>query len=175
MTPFSQLVAVGRIVKPQGRKGEVLTECLSDSPSGFSTLERGFVLGEKGTAREITVTSCWPHKGRFVLKIEGVDSINDAEVYRGAEIRVLEETLPALPPGTYYHHELVGLRVEDPAGRSLGTVAELMETGAEAKVLVVKSAAGEALYPMAASFVKSVDILSGRLVIEPQEMVDAAD
>jgi 16S rRNA processing protein RimM len=175
LTAFSELVAIGRVVKPQGRKGEVLTECLSDFPSRFQTLSRAFVLGERGAAHEIAVTSCWPHKGRFVLKIEGVDSINAAEGYRGQEIRVPEEELPALPEGTYYHHELVGLRVEDPAGRSLGTVAELMETGGEAKVLVVRSAKGEALYPMAASFVKRVDIPSGRLVIDPQETVDAAD
>jgi 16S rRNA processing protein RimM len=175
LTPFSELVAIGRVVKPQGRKGEVLTQSLSDRPERFPNLKRAFVLGPQGAAREITVTSCWPHKGRFVLKIEGVDSIDAAEGYRGAEIRVGAEELPPLPEGTYYHHELLGLTVEDPKGRILGKVADLLETGGEAKVLVVRGAEGEHLFPLAAPFVKTVDLSGGRLVLLPQEMVDATD
>jgi 16S rRNA processing protein RimM len=173
LTPFSELVAIGRVVRPQGRKGEVLTEVLSDRPDRFPSLTHAFVPGVAGAAREIKVTHSWPHKGRFVLKIEGVDSIDAAEGYRGLELRVGEDELEKLPPGAYYHHELVGLSVEDPSGRALGRVFEILETGAEAKVLVVKGPAGEALYPLAAPFVKKVDRGAGVLVIEPQETIDA--
>jgi len=77
------------------------------------------------------------HKGRFVLKLEGVDSIDDAERYRGLELRIAEEDLAPLPEGSYYHHELRDLRVEDPQGVALGTVADLLETGA-GTILVVR-------------------------------------
>ncbi len=177
MTPpraFRDLVVIGRVVKPQGRKGEVLTESLSDRPDRFPSLRRAYVPGPGGGARQVMVTSCWPHKGRFVLKLEGVDSIEEAEGYRGLEIRIGEDELKPLPEGSYYHHQLRGLCAEDAAGRPLGTVVDLLETGA-APVLVVRGAGGESLIPLAAPFVMRVDLPRGRLVAVLPELVDAAD
>jgi 16S rRNA processing protein RimM len=172
---FSDLVLIGRVVKPQGRKGEVLTESLSDRPERFPSLRRAYVGGQKAEPHEVRVTSCWPHKGRFVLKLEGVDSIDDAEGYRGLEIRIREDELQPLPEGSYYHHQLQGLRVQDPSGRPLGQVADLLETGAAAPVLVVRGEEGEALIPLAAPFVHQVDLRGGVLVAAIPELVDAAD
>jgi 16S rRNA processing protein RimM len=160
---FADLVAIGRVVKPQGRKGEVLTEPFSDVPDRFPRLRRAYVSGPDGTAREVEVSSCWPHKGRFVLKLAGVDSIDDAERLRGLELRIGEEELAPLPAGSYYHHQLQGLRAESPEGRPLGSVAAVWETGA-APVLVVQGPEGEVLIPLAPEFVREVDLPGGRLV-----------
>lgn len=168
---FSDLVAIGRVVRPQGRKGEVLTEPLTDRPDRFPSLRKAYVPGPAGSAREVGIVSCWPHKGRFVLKLEGVDSIDEAERYRGMEIRIGEEELAPLPEGSYYHHQLRGLRVEDPAGQPLGEVADVLPTGAEAVVLVVRGPRGESLIPLAAPFVTRVDLPGGRLVAAPPELV----
>ena len=170
MRVFDELVTIGRIVKPQGRRGEVLTEPLSDRPDRFPSLRRAYVAGPGG-AREIGIRSCWPHKGRFVLKIDGVDTIDQAEAYRGLEIRIGEEDLAALPEGSYYHHQILGLRVEDPSGRLLGRAERLLETGAGAPVLVVREGAGETLIPLAADFVQ-VDLQGGRIVATLPETVD---
>lgn len=164
--PFRDLVIIGRVVKPQGRKGEVLAETFTDRPDRFPSLRRVFVPGPGDEAREVRVTSCWPHKGRFVLKIEGVDSIDDAERYRGLELRIAEEELAPLPEGSYYHHQLRGLRVDDPSGMPLGVVMDLMETGGGATILVVRGPEGELLIPLADAFVKKVDVAGGRLVAE---------
>jgi 16S rRNA processing protein RimM len=167
---FADLVTIGRVVKPQGRRGELLTEPLSDRPQRFPSLRKAYVPGPGGAAREVTVSSCWPHKGRFVLKLEGVDTIDAAEGYRGLELRIPEEELDTLPPGAYYHHQLLGLQVEGPDGRSLGVLRDIMETGGEAPVLVVRGARGEErLVPFAAPFVKRVDPGAGRLVLEVPE------
>jgi len=160
------------VVKPQGRKGEVLTHPISDRPDRFPSLRRAFVPGPEGGAREVRITACWPHKGRFVLKLEGVDSIDDAERYRGLELRIAEEELLPLPEGSYYHHQLRGLRVEEPGGAVLGTVAEIMETGGEASVLVVRGDQGETLIPLADAFVKRVELAAGRLVAVKPELLD---
>lgn len=173
MKPFEELVAIGRIAKPQGRKGELATQPLSDRPERFPTLKRVFLPRPDGTAVEMTVSSCWPHKGRFVLKLEGVDSIEQADKLRGLELRVPEEELAALPEGSYYHHQLKGLVVEDGAGRGLGRVVDIMATGAGADVLVVEGAAGESLIPLAEDFVQRVDLAQGRIVVRPPEYVDA--
>jgi 16S rRNA processing protein RimM len=169
---FGDLVVIGRIVRPQGRRGEVVAEPLSDRPDRFPSLRRAYVPGPGGGAREVAIAGCWPHKGRFVLKIVGVESIEQAEAFRGLELRIGEEELPALPEGSYYHHQLRGLRVEEPTGAPLGTVADVLETGA-ASVLVVRSAGGETLIPLADAFVRSVDLAAGRIVALRPELVDA--
>jgi 16S rRNA processing protein RimM len=170
---FDDMVAIGAIVRPQGRKGEVLVEPLSDRPDRFPTLRSAFLPDGQGAAREAQVESCWPHKGRFVLKLRGVDSIDDAERLRGQELRIAEDALAPLPPGSYYHHQLRGLRVHDLGGRELGRVDDLMEMGQGAPVLVVRGPAGETLIPLADEFVRRVDLASGVLVAVKPELVDA--
>jgi 16S rRNA processing protein RimM len=172
---FADMVTIGRIVRPQGRKGEVVVHPLSDRPDRFSTLRQAFVAGPDGSARAVQVSDAWPHKGRIELKMEGVDSIDDAEGFRGLDLRIPEEDLAALPAGSYYHHQLRGLRVEDPRGHEVGRVAEVMETGGEAAVLVVRGAAGESLIPLADAFVREVDLAGGRVVALVSELVDARD
>ena len=172
MPAFEDLVLVGRVVKPQGRHGEVAVLPLSDRPDRFPTLRRAFVQAPGGGAREVRVLRSWPLKGRFVLAIEGVTSIDEAEALRGLELRIAEEDLAPLPEGSYYHHQLRGLRVEDEAGAEIGVVDDVVETGAEARVLVVRGPGGETLLPFAAGFVKAVDLAGGRLVaVRPEYLV----
>jgi 16S rRNA processing protein RimM len=173
MPESRELVLIGRVVKPQGRRGEVLVHPLSDRPDRFSTLEGAFLTGPAGEAREVRVTSSWPHKGRHVLKLEGVDSIDEAERLRGCELRIGEEELAPLPEGSFYHHELTGLTVADGAGVELGVVEDIMETGAGAPILVVRGPGGEMLVPLAVDFVKSVDLAEARVVIERPEYASA--
>jgi 16S rRNA processing protein RimM len=161
--PFAELVAIARVIRPQGRKGEVVAEPLSDRPGRFPGLKAAYVPAPGGGSRQVEITSCWPHKGRFVLKIAGSDSIDEAERYRGLELRIGEEELQQLPEGSYYFHQLRGLRVEDGSGRPLGQVSDILETGAEAVVLVVRGEAGETLIPLAAPFVEDVDLRAGRM------------
>ena len=169
---WSALVAIGRVVKPQGRKGEVAVEPFSDRPERFPQLRRAYVAGPGEAVRAVEVTGCWPHKGRFVLKLEGVDSIDDAETLRGLELRIPEDELEALPEGSYYHHQLRGLRVEDEGGRAVGAVEDILEAGGEAPVLVVRGPRGETLVPLAADFIRQVDVAGGRLVVVMPELVD---
>jgi 16S rRNA processing protein RimM len=178
MTPprFADLIAIGRVVRPQGRKGELLTESLSDRPDRFPSLRKVYVPAPLGGAREVYVAGCWPHKGRFVLKLSGVDSIDAAEAYRGLELRIGTDELAALPEGSYYHHELKGLTVEDLEGRPLGTVLDVVETGAGAPVLVINDGPAERLLPLADEFVKRVDVSGGRLTVSlPEETFAAQD
>jgi 16S rRNA processing protein RimM len=173
MAETDDLVVIGRVVKPQGRRGEVLVHPLSDRPDRFQSLRRAFVVGPDDQAREVRVTSSWPHKGRHVLKLEGVDSIDDAERLRGCDLGIAEEELAALPEGSFYHHQLKGLTVADGDGALVGVVEDLMETGAGAPILVVRGPEGETLVPLATDFVKQVDLAGARIVIERPEYASA--
>lgn len=174
MRAFADLVTIGRVVKPQGRKGEVLTECLSDRAERFPGLRKAYVPAPGGAAREVGITSCWPHKGRFVLKLDGVDSIDEAEAYRGVEIRIGEEELPDLAEGAYYHHQLLGLSAEDRAGRALGEVTAILETVGGVPVLTVRGASGECLVPFAAEFVHAVELATKKIVVSPPQAEENA-
>ena len=168
-----QLITIGTIVKPQGRKGEVLVQPLSDRPDRFPSLRQAFVADARGQVRPARVQSCWPHKGRFVVKLEGVESIDDAETLRGQELRISEDELAPLPAGSYYHHQLRDLLVRDPDGRELGRVFGVMENGegvAGVPVLVVRGAEGERLIPLAADYVTRVDLERGLLVATVPEV-----
>lgn len=170
---FADLIAIGRVIKPQGRHGEVVVAPLSDRPDRFPELRSVFVEAAGGGVRAVVVKSCWPHKDRFVLKLEGVDTIDDAERYRGLELRIGEEELEELPPGSFYHHQLRGLVVLDETGVEVGTVAEILETGGEAPVLTVRGAGGETLIPLAEEFVKQVDLPARRLRVRLPQYVEA--
>jgi 16S rRNA processing protein RimM len=171
---YADMITIGVVVKPQGRKGEVLVEPLSDRPRRFESLARVFVPvpGAAG-ARPIAVTDRWPHKGRMVLKLEGVDSIDQAERYRGVELRIGEDELEALPAGSYYHYQLMALTVEDEQGKRIGTVKDILETGGEAPILVVRGDREEILIPLADAFIKKVDLERKRIVAIKPELVDA--
>ena len=113
---FRDLVTIGRVVKPQGRKGEVVIEPLSDRPGRFSELRGSSCPAPATGSPNGRSNAHWPHKGRVVLKLAGIDSIDEAERLRGMDVRIPEEDLAVLPQGSYYHHQLRGLRVEDESG-----------------------------------------------------------
>jgi 16S rRNA processing protein RimM len=169
---FSDYIAIGRVVKPQGRKGEVLVEPLSDRPGRFPGLRRVFLPGPAETPREVAVDDVWPHKGRFVVKLAGIDSIDAAETLRGLDFRIPEEELEKLPEGSYYHHQLKGLEVEDEKGGPIGVVMGILEAGGEAPVLEIRGPGGELLLPLAEPFVRKVDLQGGRLVVVRPETME---
>jgi 16S rRNA processing protein RimM len=173
MPGFQELVLVGRVLKPQGRHGEVAVAPITDREDRFPRLAHVFLPADGGGARELRVERVWPHKGGFVVKLLGVDSIDAAEALRGQELRIAEEELAELPQGSYYYHQLVGLRVEDTSGALLGAVSDVLETGAEARVLVVRGDADETLLPFAAEFVKEIDLERRRMVVQRPEYVGA--
>lgn len=166
-------VTIGRVVRPQGRKGEVLTEVLSDHPDRFPSLRKVHLVDAGGAVRLMEISSCWPHKDRMVLKFLGVDSIDQAETLRGAELRIAEADLPPLPEDSYYHHQLKDLEVEDGSGRSWGRVVDILATGGDAPVLVVRGGERELLVPLAHDFIRQVDLAGRRLVILVPELMNA--
>jgi 16S rRNA processing protein RimM len=168
----NELVTVARVVKPQGRKGEMVAQPLSDRPDRFTTMREVYVQHRTGAVELRSVLSVWPHKGRIVIKLSGVDSIDQAEAFRDAELCVGVEELLTLPDHTYYHHELQGLRVETPSGEALGQVEALWDTGGAAVVLVVRGEGTEHLIPFAAPFIESVEPSAGRLVARRPVTVD---
>jgi 16S rRNA processing protein RimM len=103
-----------------------------------------------------------------VIGIEGVTDMNAAAALAGTELRVPREWLPALPDGTFYHHDLVGCAVETADGLAVGRVAAV-EGAAGGHRLVVDTPRGELLIPLAAEICRTIDPAARRIVITPPE------
>jgi 16S rRNA processing protein RimM len=155
-------VTLARVVKTQGRRGEVAAELHTDVPDRFQLAMRLSALLKDGTRRELVVEEFWPHKSWLVLKFAGVESISDAEVFKGAELQVPFAERAVLEPGWTYLSDLAGCMVFD-GEREVGAIVDVEFGAGEAPLLVVrgaKQAASELPYevPFAEAYLVSVDV-----------------
>jgi 16S rRNA processing protein RimM len=166
-----RFLAIARVVRPQGRRGEVLAEPLTDSSLRFQGIRQAFLENPGKAPQSIRVENVWPHKGRVVIKFCGVDSIADASRLRGRHVLIpVEERLP-LPPDHYYIWELEGCRVvaEHQGMRiEVGTVTDIEPTGG-VDVLHVATSRGEVLIPLAQAICTKIDTQARTILIDPPE------
>jgi 16S rRNA processing protein RimM len=153
-------IAVGRILAPWGVKGEVEVEVLTDFPDRFASDEELYVEG-----RAVTVEGCKWHRGRAILKLATIDSVEDSQQLRGRLLEVPQSRLHPLFQDEYYQFQLLGLEVWTTDGELLGRIAQILPTGSN-DVYVVPVADGEVLIPAIEDVVKSVDLDGGRMTIE---------
>ena len=165
---WDDLVLVGRIARTQGHRGEVIVNPDTDFPE--TRFAPGAVLHvlRDGQPSTMTVTAMRMHQGRPVLRFAGIDTMTAAEGLAGLELRVPGSDLVALPPGTYYEHDLVGSEVVLPDGRSIGRV-RAVEGGGGVSRLVIGSGRGEIQVPLVHAICVEIDIARKRIAIDPPE------
>jgi 16S rRNA processing protein RimM len=132
-----EYITLARVLKTQGRHGEVAVELHSDIPDRFVEGMRLFALDQAGTRRELKVEERWPHKGHLVLKFEGIDSISDAETVIRCELQVPQAERAELEPGWTYISDLKGCQVFD-GDREIGRIEEVALGAGEAPLLIVR-------------------------------------
>ncbi|MGH9355025.1 MAG: ribosome maturation factor RimM [Terriglobia bacterium] len=166
-------LAVARILKPQGRRGEVCAEILTDFPNRFHQLRRVFIENAGEAPRELAIDFVWPHKGRMVLKFVGVDSIDGAERLRGRCLLVPFEERIALADNSYYWSELCGCSVvmgSPGKWTEIGAVESVEPTPGVALLHVArKGSQVEVLIPLAEEICTHIDPDSKIIVIDPPE------
>jgi 16S rRNA processing protein RimM len=168
MASWDDMVVVGRIARPHGLHGQVIVNPETDFVEERFTV--GSTLVTRGTGGEevLTVSSFRVQGGRPVIAFEGLARIEDVERLAGLELRVPEESLQPLEPGSFYHHQLVGCVVELNDGTVVGEV-ERVEGGIGGSRLVVTGRAGEILVPLASAICVEIDIAARRIRIDPPE------
>jgi len=159
----SDTVPVGKIVGVHGIRGEVKISPYGD-PDDFIFGEIS-ITGESG-ARKILAMR--PHKGTFLVALEGVKTRNDAEALKGAEVSVPEEELPETSEDEFYYYRLMGCSVVTEAGEDLGTVTNIIETGAN-DVIEVAGPGGEVLIPVVEQNIIDIDTAEGRVTVRLME------
>lgn len=161
------LIAVARIVKPRALKGEMVADILTDFPERFAELAHVTAVMPDGSEKELTLEGHWFQSGRVVLKIEGVDSVEEAEGLRNADICIDESEAVQLDDDEYYDWQLEGCEIVGGDNRTIGRVREVMRTGGT-EILVVDGEK-EYLIPFAASICVEVDIEKKTIRIDPPE------
>ena len=165
---WDEIALVGRIARPHGLRGQVVinpeTDFVEERFAEGATIWTRSAAGDE----QLTVASLRVQNGRPVVGFEGFTRIEDVERLAGLELRVPEETLQALPPGTYYEHQLVGCSVETVAGDVVGSVAAV-EGGAGATRLVMNGPRGEILIPLAVDICVEIDVANRRIRIKPPD------
>jgi 16S rRNA processing protein RimM len=162
------LISVARIARPQGHRGEVIADLLTDFPERFARLSRVYVKRADGRLLLLDLENSRLHKGRVALKFTGCDSIDGAEELRDARVMVSRDQLVELPENTYYDFDLIGCEVVAVEGQQLGRVEEVQNYGA-APLLVVRDVARELLIPLALSICVEIDTERKRIVVNPPE------
>jgi 16S rRNA processing protein RimM len=165
---WDNMALVGRIARPHGLRGQVLinpeTDFVEERFAEGATIWTRSEAGDE----QLTVASVRVQNGRPVVGFEGFTRVEDVERLAGLELRVPEETLQPLQPGTYYEHQLVGCLVETAAGDVVGTVAAV-EGGAGATRLAMNGPRGEILIPLAVDICVDIDVANKRIRINPPE------
>jgi len=180
-------VLVARILRARGNKGEVAAEILTDFPERLTRLREVFAghADGKNEPHRLLLKSCWlsqNHRGQAVFHFEGVDSISEAEKYRGLEVLLPFEQRVTLPAGQYFVSDLIGCSVfENPAfvpvvssppwslaeaPSPLGTVRDVQFPGEEISgtpLLEVETSRGEILIPLAVDICTKIDTAARRI------------
>jgi 16S rRNA processing protein RimM len=162
-------LAVGRILRPHGVRGEVVVEVRTDDPD--VRLAAGVVLAtEPAAAGPLTVTRARWHSGRLLLSFQGVADRDRADDLRGVMLVVDSEDLEDVAdPDEFRDHQLIGLAVIGPDGEHVGEVADVLHYGQDLLVVAGSGAraGAEIMVPFVAELVPVVDLQAGRLVIDP--------
>jgi 16S rRNA processing protein RimM len=171
---------LARVRRPQGRKGEVFADLLTDYPEKFAERRRLWLLGETAHAttvpREVELISHWPHKGGIVLHFAGVDSITAAETLKGLIVAIPSTERADLDEDEVYIGDLIGCVLVDVAGAVpvvVGEIEGVDRMAGPVALLVVRGALGEVLIPFAKSYLRHIDLRAKRVEMAlPEGLVD---
>ncbi len=157
------LVTIGRVLRAHGLRGDVRVRSLSDVPGRFATLTQVTVEGPDGARRPLAVRAARPIGSDYLVSFEGIETPEAAAPLVGSLLQIAEDQSAPLPDGQYYEHDLVGMAVRTEEGMPLGTLADILPTGANAVFVVRRADGREQLIPATREAVCAVDV-AGRLM-----------
>lgn len=151
------LIALGKVVRARGVRGEVKILSYLDSSWDLRAVEGIYLRRGEGSPRYLRLEQVKGKGPVLFLKFHGIDSREAVESLLGAEVCIPREEAPSLPPDTYYHYDIIGLEVVDRDGRNWGRVVDVFPTPAN-DVYVVEKGGREWLLPATREVIKEVDL-----------------
>lgn len=164
-SPEDAWVTVARLGKTRGNRGEITALALSDRPDRYQSLGQVYLCGT-GAPVPRQVEHTWFHNETLVFKFQDVDTISDAELLTGMEVRIPIAERTEIEPGEYFQSDLVGCEVVDrKSGARIGTVTAWQDGGG-CGLLEVD---GELLIPFARAICVEIDIAARRIAVDLPE------
>lgn len=162
------MAVVGHIARAHGIRGQVIVNLETDFPEERFFPGAELFVNRAGVVAPMVVTTARFQHDRPVIGLEGIDDMNRANALAGVELRVPVEWLAPLPDGAFYHHDLIGCRVQTVAGDLVGVVSKVEGTMGRSR-LVLDTDRGELLIPLVTAICTTIDPASKQIVIAPPE------
>ena len=155
---------IGQIVTTNGIKGFVKVNPFTDNIKRYDDL-KSIYIEYKSELLEFKIEEVRYYKNQVILKLEGIDSIEEANKYRNCYLKIKREDAVKLPENTYFIADLIGIQVFDESNNFLGNIVDIFSTGSN-DVYVVKNEIGkEILLPAISEVIKQIDIKNSKMVV----------
>jgi 16S rRNA processing protein RimM len=151
------LFPIGRVIKPHGVRGRVKVEYFGEDLRRFSLYREIFVEDEEGRPKAYEISEVIPQPPRLILRLKGIERVEEANPLIGKEILVEKKALLELGEGEYYWVDLLGMKVETQGGKKIGEVREIFPTGAN-DIYVIEGKRREILLPATEEVIQGIDL-----------------
>ena len=150
-----EYLVVGYLRRPHGVHGEMVMEVQTDFPERLKS-DTAVYIGD--THKRMQIAGARFHNEGLIIKFKDLNTPEEAGRYRNQSVYVKTADRPPLPEGYYYHHELIGFAVVNERDELIGTLTEIMQTGANDVYVVMQPEGGEILLPVISSVILAVEI-----------------
>jgi len=155
---------VGHVVSLFGIRGELKIRIETDSPERFTTMKQVCLRRKSGVAQLFDVESGRLHKGQALLKLKGINSIEDAQLWRGTTVQVTRDQATPLDEGDYYVSDLIGIEVSTVSGKLIGKIEEVLPYPGHDLYKI-----GDVLIPAVRPIIANVDLTARTMLVDPPE------
>lgn len=162
------LIAYGKVIKPHGLSGEVKVLPFSGEFSSFKNFNNLYISLEINNPTKFTISRSRNQKGNIIVKLEGIDTIDDAERLKSLMVFIDKKELPEKEDDEYYWFELIGMEVFNNEDKLIGKVKDIIDNTAQ-PILVINNDSEEYLVPFVEKFVEDIDLTNSKIVINPIE------
>ncbi len=163
-SPPDEYLLIGQIVAAHGLRGQVKLRAFTDRPDHIQQHVRTVFVGEHRRPHRLLALH-QPKPGVLIFTLSDITDRTAAEDLRREEVYIAANEAAPLDEDEYFLHDLYGLRVEREDGETLGTVREVIETGANDVLIVKRTSGGELLLPVIRDVIVHLDVGGGRMVV----------
>ncbi|MFQ5628801.1 MAG: ribosome maturation factor RimM [bacterium] len=168
MVAGDEKIVIGKILRPHGVKGYARVLPVTDNAGRFHFVKNAWLRDEDNELFQVEIVDVKILQKAVLLKIKDIDSRNQVENIRNAEIVINRKDCLPLQKGAYYIFDLIGAKVLTTSGKEVGTLSNVINYPAS-DIFVVQKDEQEILIPAVAQFIKKVDIEASTITIEPIE------
>ncbi len=161
-TAPSEFLAIGRLQKPHGLNGELQMGLMTDFPERIKKGKKVYI-GEDH--QQVTIQNTRHHNVGLLVTFNEFSHRDEVEYIRNWYVYVRIDELPKLPRGEYYQHQLYGLRVQTEEGIELGTLTEIIETGANNVYVITSDDKPDVLIPSTHEVILNIDLKTQTILV----------